>query len=161
RNANSTRRLGPRRARAGSGPAATCWNALPVVGGSDKVSGRTDRAGPSRLAAYQTYRAGVSFGRTARRRPDTGRPPGLCTLARSAGKTGGFWQRQGTRRTEADVEDTVRRHVPVTVGTADARGMSGERAATQHTAFAHINTQHVFIIVVAVGPIHRIAFVAF
>src|SRR5262249_2812634 len=79
----------------------------------------------------------------------------------SAGKTGGFWQRQGTRRTEADVEDTVRRHVPVTVGTADARGMSGERAATQHTAFAHINTQHVFIIVVAVGPIHRIAFVAF
>ena len=32
-----------------------------------------DPAGRSNLAAYQTCRAGVAFGRTALRRPDTGR----------------------------------------------------------------------------------------
>jgi len=42
--------------------------------------------------------------------------------------------RQGTRRTEADIVVPVRRHVPVTVGTADVRRLIVERTATQHTA---------------------------
>jgi hypothetical protein len=69
------------------GPTATCWNALLVPWCSDEVRERTDPAGPSSLAAYQTCRAGTSFGRAARSRPDTGPRPGLCTLARSAGGT--------------------------------------------------------------------------
>jgi hypothetical protein len=42
--------------------------------------------------------------------------------------------RQGTRRTEADIVVTVRRHIPVTVGGADVHSLIVERAATQHTA---------------------------
>src|SRR5262249_56821472 len=91
-------------------------------------------AGRSNRAAYQTCRAEVSFGRTARRQPDTGPRPGLCTLARSAGRCLRILARQGTRRTEADIVVTVRRHVPVTVGRADVRRLIVERAATQHTA---------------------------
>ncbi len=37
------------------------------------------------------------------------------------------------RRTEPDKVVTERRHVPVTVGTADDRRLIEERAATQHT----------------------------
>ena len=96
--------------------------------------GQNGPAGPSSRAAYQTCRACTSFGRTAWRQPDTGRPPGLCTLARSAGIYLRIRARQGTRRTEADIVVTVRRHVPVTVGRADVRRLIVERAATQHTA---------------------------
>jgi hypothetical protein len=96
--------------------------------------GAKDPAGRSSLAAYQTCRAGVSFGRTALRRPDTGRPPGLCTLARFAGVILRILARQGTRRTETVVVVPVRRHIVVTVGRTHVRRLIVERAATQHTA---------------------------
>jgi HEAT repeats/PBS lyase HEAT-like repeat len=91
-------------------------------------------AGRSSLAAYQTCRASASFGRAMQSRPDTGRRPGLCTLARSAGQRLRILARQGTRRAEADVIVTVRRQVPVTVGGTHVHRLVVERAATQHTA---------------------------
>ena len=95
---------------------------------------KSDPAGRSNLAAYQTCRAGFSFGRTASRRSDTGRPPGLCTLAHSVGSTCEFRQRQGTRRPKTVVVVAVVRLVVVAVGRADVRRLIVERAATQNTA---------------------------
>src|SRR5262249_36107695 len=107
------------------------WNALRVVGFSDEGKVRTGPAGRSSLAAYQTCRAGGSFGRTAWRRPDTGR---RWTLqARSAGATRRIRARQGARRTKTVVVVVVRRHVVVAVGRADVRRLIVERAAAQHT----------------------------
>jgi hypothetical protein len=91
-------------------------------------------AGPSSLAAYQTCRARVTFGRTAWRQPDTGRPPGLCTLTLSAGVTRRILAGQGTHRTETVVVVPVRRHIVVAVGRTDVRRLIVERTATQHTA---------------------------
>src|SRR5579884_2384188 len=50
------------------------------------------------------------------------------------------------RRTEADSAVTVRRHTPETVGRADERRLSFERAATQHTAFEVINTINILFV---------------
>ena len=110
------------------------------------VRNENDPAGRSSLAVYQTCRAGLSFGRTALRRPDTGRPPGLCTLARSAVLSCEFRQRQGTRETETVGVATGRRRIGVTVGRTDVRRLNDERAATQHTTVCAYCRQHIFLI---------------
>jgi len=53
-------------------------------------SNQNGPAGPSSLAAYQTCRASTSFGRIIQWRFDTGRRPGLCTLAHSAERRSGL-----------------------------------------------------------------------
>ena len=68
------------------------------------------------------------------RRLDTGRPPGLCTLALSAGVTRRILAGQGTRRTEPVVVVAVPRLVVVAVGRASVRRLIVERATTQNTA---------------------------
>jgi hypothetical protein len=92
------------------------------------------RQGVRSLRPTRPARAGLSFGQTALRPPDTGRPPRLCTLARSAGVTRRILARQRTRRTETHIVVAVRRRIVVAVGRAHVRRMIVERAATQHTA---------------------------
>ena len=87
------------------------------------------------LAAYQTCRAGVALARTALRWPDTGRPPGLCTLARSAGVALRILARQSPRRTETVVVVTVRRHIVVTEGRADVSTL--ERGTSRHATHGY------------------------
>jgi len=91
---------------------------------------------PTRPAGRGLHSAGPPRGGT-----DTGRPPGLCTLARSRGtKAPGLRPGkpvglpQGTRRAKTVFVVTVRRHVVVATGRADVRRLIVERAAPQHAA---------------------------
>jgi hypothetical protein len=75
-------------------PGGAVWLAMNAPTGSSAVPPispkmeKNARRGFRAVAAYQTRRAGASFGRAWDKGPDTGRRPGLCTLARSAGQFG-------------------------------------------------------------------------
>src|SRR5262249_47010799 len=56
-------------------------------------------------------------------------------------------RRKSPRQTEADIAVTERRHIPDTVGGADAHRMIAERAATQHTGFLSIYTYDILNII--------------
>ncbi len=95
-----------------------------------------------RPGAYQSRRAGVSFGRTAREQDGTRRRPGLTTSTRSGQRRIGpripVWRTRRPPRSARDAQAvvvvTVGRPIVVTVGGTHVRRLIVERAAAQHAA---------------------------